>query len=361
MNRIYNFSAGPAMMPVEVLEEAAKEMLNYKGCGSSVMELSHRSAEYKEIHEEAKNLLKELMNLDDKHEILFLQGGASSQFYMLPMNILNKEDRASYLITGSWAKKAYKEAKYFGQIDILTSSEDDNFTYIPEINENNIAKESKYLYLCTNNTIYGTRIDPKTIKNLKSNIVVDMSSNILSEEYDMNQFKIAFAGAQKNLGPSGLTVVVVEKDFIEENKKDLPSMLNYTTHLEKNSMYNTPPCYSIYMCGLVAKWMKNMGGVKKLEELNREKAKLLYDFIDNSNLYKNNIKKEDRSLMNVVFVTGDEELDKEFVKEAKAANIVNIKGHRSVGGMRASIYNAMPIEAVEYLINFMKDFEIQHK
>lgn len=361
MNRVYNFSAGPAMMPVEVLEEAKKEMLNYKGCGSSVMELSHRSAEYKEIHEEAKNLLKELMNLDDKHEILFLQGGASSQFYMLPMNILNKEDRASYLITGSWAKKAYKEAKYFGQIDILASSEDDNFTYIPEINENNIAKESKYLYLCTNNTIYGTRIDPKTIKNLKSNIVADMSSNILSEEYDMNQFKIAFAGAQKNLGPSGLTVVVVEKDFIEENKKDLPSMLNYTTHLEKDSMYNTPPCYSIYMCGLVAKWMKNMGGVKKLEELNREKAKLLYDFIDNSNLYKNNIKKEDRSLMNVVFVTGDEDLDKEFVKEAKAANIVNIKGHRSVGGMRASIYNAMPIEAVEYLINFMKDFEIQHK
>ena len=361
MNRVYNFSAGPAMMPVEVLEEAAKEMLNYKGCGSSVMELSHRSAEYKEIHEEAKNLLKELMNLDDKHEILFLQGGASSQFYMLPMNILNKEDRASYLITGSWAKKAYKEANYFGQIYILASSEDDNFTYIPEIKENNIAKESKYLYLCTNNTIYGTRIDPKTIKNLKSNIVADMSSNILSEEYDMNQFKIAFAGAQKNLGPSGLTVVVVEKDFIEENKKDLPSMLNYTTHLEKDSMYNTPPCYSIYMCGLVAKWMKNIGGVKKLEELNREKAKLLYDFIDNSNLYKNNIKKEDRSLMNIVFVTGDEELDKEFVKEAKAANIVNIKGHRSVGGMRASIYNAMPIEAVEYLINFMKDFEIQHK
>ena len=361
MNRVYNFSAGPAMMPVEVLEEAAKEMLNYKGCGSSVMELSHRSAEYKEIHEEAKNLLKELMNLDDKHEILFLQGGASSQFYMLPMNILNKEDRASYLITGSWAKKAYKEANYFGQIDILASSEDDNFTYIPEINENNIAKESKYLYLCTNNTIYGTRIDPKTIKNLKSNIVADMSSNILSEEYDMNQFKIAFAGAQKNLGPSGLTVVVVEKDFIEENKKDLPSMLNYTTHLEKDSMYNTPPCYSIYMCGLVAKWVKNIGGVKKLEELNREKAKLLYDFIDNSNLYKNNIKKEDRSLMNIVFVTGNEELDKEFVKEAKAANIVNIKGHRSVGGMRASIYNAMPIEAVEYLINFMKDFEIQHK
>lgn len=361
MNRVYNFSAGPAMMPVEVLEEAAKEMLNYKGCGSSVMELSHRSAEYKEIHEESKNLLKELMNLDDKHEILFLQGGASSQFYMLPMNILNKEDRASYLITGSWAKKAYKEAKYFGQIDILASSEDDNFTYIPEIKENNIAKESKYLYLCTNNTIYGTRIDPKTIKNLKSNIVADMSSNILSEEYDMNQFKIAFAGAQKNLGPSGLTVVVVEKDFIEENKKDLPSMLNYTTHLEKDSMYNTPPCYSIYMCGLVAKWMKNIGGVKKLEELNREKAKLLYDFIDNSNLYKNNIKKEYRSLMNIVFVTGNEELDKEFVKEAKAANIVNIKGHRSVGGMRASIYNAMPIEAVEYLINFMKDFEIQHK
>lgn len=361
MNRVYNFSAGPAMMPVEVLEEAKKEMLNYKGCGSSVMELSHRSAEYKEIHEEAKNLLKELMNLDDKHEILFLQGGASSQFYMLPMNILNKEDRASYLITGSWAKKAYKEAKYFGQIDILASSEDDNFTYIPEIKENNITKESKYLYLCTNNTIYGTRIDPKTIKNLKSNIVADMSSNILSEEYDMNQFKIAFAGAQKNLGPSGLTVVVVEKDFIEENKKDLPSMLNYTTHLEKDSMYNTPPCYSIYMCGLVAKWMKNIGGVKKLEELNREKAKLLYDFIDNSKLYKNNIKKEDRSLMNIVFVTGDEELDKEFVKEAKAANIVNIKGHRSVGGMRASIYNAMPIEAVEYLINFMKDFEIQNK
>lgn len=361
MKRVYNFSAGPATMPVEVLEEAAREMVNYKGYGSSVMELSHRSAEYEEIHQETKNLLKELMNLDDKHEILFLQGGASSQFHMLPMNILNKDDRATYLITGSFAKKAYKEAKNFGQIDILASSEDDNFTYIPEINENTIAKDSKYLYLCTNNTIYGSRIDPKKIENLNSNLVADMSSNILSEEYDMNKFKIAFAGAQKNLGPSGLTIVVVEKDFIEENKKDLPSMLSYPTLLEKDSMYNTPPCYSIYICGLIAKWMKNMGGVKKIEELNREKAKLLYDFIDNSKLYKNNIKKEDRSLMNVVFVTGDEDLDKEFVKEARAANIVNIKGHRSAGGMRASIYNAMPIDGVKYLINFMKEFESQHK
>jgi phosphoserine aminotransferase len=361
MNRIYNFSAGPAVMPVEVLEEASKEMLNYKGCGSSVMELSHRSAEYKEIHEEAKNLLKELMNLDDKHEILFLQGGASSQFFMVPMNILNPNDKASYLITGSWAKKAYKEAKHFGQIDILASSEDKDFTYVPEINEADIAPESKYLYLCTNNTIYGTKINPKNIAKLNTNIVADMSSNILSEEYDMNQFKIAFAGAQKNLGPSGLTVVVVDKQFIEENNKDLPSMLNYKTHLDKDSMYNTPPCYSIYMSGLVAKWMKKMGGVKEIEKLNRKKAKLLYDFIDNSKLYKNNIAEEDRSLMNVVFVTGDKELDQEFVDQAKKANIANIKGHRSVGGMRASIYNAMPIESVEYLIEFMKDFEVKHK
>ncbi|CDZ74376.1 Phosphoserine aminotransferase [Peptoniphilus sp. ING2-D1G] len=360
MERIYNFSAGPATLPIEVLKEASEEMLNYRGCGMSVMEMSHRSAEYDEIHQETKALLKELLNLDDNHELLFLQGGASTQFAMVPMNILSKDDKASYVISGSWAKKAYKEAKLFGNIEILASSEDENFTCVPKINEDEIDKESKYLYLCINNTIYGTRISPQVINSLNTKMVADMSSNILSEEYDVNKFEIFFAGAQKNLGPSGLTIVGINKDFLPDDGRILPTMFDYRTHIEKDSLYNTPPCYSIYICGLVMKWLKNLGGVKAIQKINEEKANLLYDFIDNSKLYKNNIKPEERSLMNVVFVTGDKDLDAAFVKGAKEKSIIGIKGHRSVGGMRASIYNAMPMGGVRALVDYMKDFEMQN-
>ena len=362
MKRIYNFSAGPAMLPMEVLEESKKDMLSYKGCGMSVMEMSHRSPEYSEIHQETKTLLKELLKVDENHEILFLQGGASSQFSMVPMNLLDPKDKAAYVITGSWAKKAYKEALLFGDISILATSEDKSFNYIPDIKVDEIDPKTRYLYLCTNNTIYGTRISPSLINSIKTPalLVGDMSSNILSEDYDMNRFDLAFAGAQKNLGPSGLTLVVVRKDIFNKEKGSLPTMFDYRTHIEKDSLYNTPPCYSIYICGLVAKWLKNLGGVKEIEKINREKSKLLYDFIDNSRLFKNEIKEEDRSLMNVVFITGNKNLDESFVKGAKEKGLINLKGHRSVGGMRASIYNAMPLEGVSALIDYMKDFEINN-
>jgi len=361
MKRIYNFSAGPSALPVEVLEKAQSEMLNYKNSGMSVMEMSHRSSVYGDIHAEAKADLKKLMCLNDDYEILFLQGGGSTQFAMIPMNLLNKDDVASYLITGSWAEKAYKEAKKFANVEILDSSKEDTYTYIPEIDETKMDKDSKFLYMCVNNTIYGTRISRELINKLTKPLVADISSNILSEKYDYNKFDLVFAGAQKNLGPAGVTIVALKKDLIGETREDIPTMLKYKTHLDKDSLYNTPPCYSIYITGLVCKWIKKMGGVEQMEKRNLEKANLLYDFIDNSTLYKNNIKKEDRSLMNVVFVTGNDELDAKFVKGAKEKGLENIKGHRSVGGMRASIYNAMPIEGVKALIDYMKDFEMENR
>lgn len=361
MSRVLNFSAGPSMLPVEVLEKAAKEMLDYKGSGMSVMEMSHRTSSYKQIQEDAKSTFKELLSLDDKYEILFLQGGGHTQFAMVPLNLLNKNEKAEYLITGSWAKKAYEEAKRYADVKILASSSDKNFTYIPEILEDEIRSDAKYIYICTNNTIYGTRIRPETVDKISLPIVADMSSNILSEEYNMNKFDLVFAGAQKNIGPSGVTLVIVKKDLVGKAQEITPTMLNYQTHLEKDSMYNTPPCYNIYISGLVAQWVKENGGIKEMEKRNKEKAKLIYDFIDNSKIFQNPVETKDRSLMNVVFVTGNKDLDLKFIKEAKEKGFENLKGHRSVGGMRASIYNAMPVEGVEKLVEFMKEFEVANR
>lgn len=356
MKRVYNFGPGPATLPLEVLEEAAKEMTNYKNTGMSVMEISHRSPEYQEMQDETKRTLKELMNLEDDREILFIQGGATLQFSMVPLNLLMPEDTASFLITGSWAKKTYEEAKKFANAEILDSSEDKNFTYVPKIDESKISKDSKYLHLCTNNTIYGTRIPPQNLVGLTTNLVADMSSNFMSEMYDFNQFDLFYGGAQKNLGPAGVSVVVLKKDLLKDTRT-IPIYLDYKTHLKSDSLYNTPPVYSIYICGKVAKWLKEQGGIEGIEKANKEKAKLLYDFIDNSKIFRNDVVHEDRSLMNAVFVTGDENLDSEFVKGAKERGLEGLKGHRSVGGMRASIYNAMPLEGVEALVDYMKDFE----
>lgn len=357
MKRVLNFSAGPSTLPVEVLEQAAKDMMNYRGSGMSVMEMSHRSAEYEAIQDEAKASLRSLLSLDEDHDVLFLQGGASLQFTMIPLNLLAKEDSASYVISGSWAKKAYKEAKLLRPVEAIASSEDEGFSYYPKVSVDEMAKDSKYLYLCVNNTIYGTRLSPEKIEGLDTTIVADMSSNILSEVYDVNRFGLCFAGAQKNLGPSGVTVVIVKKDLLAAEDGALPTMLDYKTHIEKDSKFNTPPCYGIYICGLVLDWIKGMGGVEGMEARNKEKAALLYDTIDNSRLYKNEIPREDRSLTNAVFVTGSKELDAAFIKGAKEKGIVNIKGHRSVGGMRASLYNAMDLEGVKALVDYMKEFE----
>lgn len=357
MERVFNFSAGPATLPVEVLEQASKDMLNYKGCGMSVMEMSHRSSEYGAIHEAAKESLRSLLNLDEDHEALFLQGGASLQFTMIPMNLLFEGQSASYVISGSWAKKAYKEAAMLYPVKAIASSEEDNFNYYPNLDQG--AKDSVYTYVCVNNTIYGTRLSPERLASINGTVVADMSSNILSEVYDVNRCGLIFAGAQKNLGPSGVTVVIVKKDLLKKEKGEVPTMLDYKIHLEKDSMFNTPPCYSIYICGLVLDWVKKMGGVEAMEARNREKAALLYETIDNSTLFKNTIPAEDRSLTNVVFVTGDKDLDADFVAGAKAKGLFSVKGHRSVGGMRASLYNAMDISGVKALVNYMKEFEVQ--
>lgn len=357
MQRVLNFSAGPSTLPVEVLEQVAKDMVNYKGCGMSVMEMSHRSSSYGDIQAQAKEDFKELLQIGDDYELLFLQGGGSTQFSMIPLNLLQKDDKADYLVTGSWAKKAYEEAKRYADVAVLASSKEDNFTYIPKINVSDIRSGAKFLYICTNNTIYGSRISPEKIQEIDYPMVADMSSNILSEVYDINKFDLIFAGAQKNIGPSGVSLVVVKKELVGQAQESTPTMLDYKTHVEKDSMYNTPPCFNIYVSGLVAQWVKDQGGVKAMEEKNKEKAKLLYEYLDNSKIFKNPVVQEDRSLMNVVFVTGDKELDAEFVSSAKKAGLENLKGHRSVGGMRASIYNAMPIDGVERLVNCMKEFE----
>lgn len=357
MQRVLNFSAGPSTLPVEVLEQVAKDMVNYKGCGMSVMEMSHRSSSYGDIQAQAKEDFKELLQIGDDYELLFLQGGGSTQFSMIPLNLLQKDDKADYLVTGSWAKKAYEEAKRYADVAVLASSKEDNFTYIPKINVSDIRSGAKFLYICTNNTIYGSRISPEKTQEIDYPMVADMSSNILSEVYDINKFDLIFAGAQKNIGPSGVSLVVVKKELVGQAQESTPTMLDYKTHVEKDSMYNTPPCFNIYVSGLVAQWVKDQGGVKAMEEKNKEKAKLLYEYLDNSKIFKNPVVQEDRSLMNVVFVTGDKELDAEFVSSAKKAGLENLKGHRSVGGMRASIYNAMPIDGVERLVNCMKEFE----
>lgn len=354
MERVYNFSAGPAVLPEEVLKQAASEMTNYKASGMSVMEMSHRSAVFDAIIKEAEADLRDLLAIPDNYAVLFLQGGASLQFAMAPINLAVQHKKAAFINTGAWSKKAITEAKRMVKVDVLASSEDKNFTYIPEIPE--IAQDLDYLHLTSNNTIFGTRFtDFPDSGNVP--LVVDMSSDILSRPLNISNFGLIFAGAQKNMGPAGLTTVILRKDLIGKHSEDTPIMLRYATHAEKDSMFNTPPCYAIYITGLVFKWLKKQGGLKAMQARNEEKAALLYDFLDNSRLFSNPVNKKDRSLMNVTFVTGNPDLDKAFISQAAENGLVNLKGHRSVGGMRASIYNAMPVEGVKKLISFMKEFE----
>ena len=357
MSRVYNFSAGPSMLPEAVLKRAAEEMLDYQGSGQSVMEMSHRSKVYDSIIKEAEALLREVMNIPDNYKVLFLQGGASSQFAMVPLNLFNKSKKADYVITGQWAKKAFQEAKKYGEPKAIASSEDKTYSYIPKLDKADFTPDADYFYICVNNTIYGTLYHelPDT-GNVP--LIGDISSCVLSEPIDVSKFGILLAGAQKNMGPAGVTIAIVREDLIGNAMDITPTMFDYKIHADNDSMYNTPPCYTIYMVKLVLEWIKNdIGGLEKMKELNEKKANLLYDFLDNSKLFKGTVVPEDRSLMNVPFITGNDELDAKFVKESTAAGFVNLKGHRSVGGMRASIYNAMPYEGVEKLVEFMKKFE----
>ena len=360
MSRVYNFSAGPAVLPESVLKAAAEEMLDYKGTGMSVMEMSHRSKAFEEIITEAEADLRDLMNIPDNYKVLFLQGGASQQFAMIPMNLM-KNKVADYIITGQWAKKAFQEAKKYGKVNAIASSEDKTYAYIPDCSDLPISEDADYVYICENNTIYGTKF--KTLPNTKGKtLVADVSSCFLSEPVDVTKYGIIYGGVQKNVGPAGMVIVIIREDLITEDVLEgTPTMLTYKTHADAKSLYNTPPAYGIYICGKVFKWLKEQGGLEAMKERNEKKAKILYDFLDSSELFKGTVRKEDRSLMNVPFVTGDEELDAKFVKEAKAAGFENLKGHRTVGGMRASIYNAMPIEGVEKLVEFMKKFEAENK
>ena len=356
MGRVYNFSAGPAVLPESVLKSAAEEMLDYKGCGMSVMEMSHRSKAFEEIIKTAESDLRELMHIPDNYKVLFLQGGASQQFAMIPMNLM-KNKVADYIVTGQWAKKAYQEAAKYGKVNKIASSEDKTFSYIPDCSDLPISEDADYVYICENNTIYGTKF--KELPNTKGKtLVADVSSCFLSEPVDVSKYGIIYGGVQKNIGPAGVVIVIIREDLITEDVlPGTPTMLTYKTHADAESLYNTPPAYGIYMCGKVFKWLKEMGGLEEMKERNERKAKILYDFLDESKLFKGTVEKKDRSLMNVPFVTGDAELDAKFVKEAKAAGLENLKGHRSVGGMRASIYNAMPEEGVQALVDFMKKFE----
>ncbi|WP_195268212.1 3-phosphoserine/phosphohydroxythreonine transaminase [Eubacterium sp. 1001713B170207_170306_E7] len=362
MERVYNFSAGPSALPVEVLEKAAAEMLNYGGTGMSVMEMSHRSAAFAQILADAKALYKELMGVPDNYDILFLQGGGSTQFAMIPLNLMTNTGKADFVITGNWAKKAFQEAGRYGDAQAVASSADKTFSYIPKLDASTFRKDADYFYICVNNTIYGTRFRPDNLPETGDvPLIADMSSNILSEVYDVSKFGLIFAGAQKNMGPAGVVAVIIRKDLVGHAMDMTPTMLNYQTHVDADSCYNTPPCYGIYICKLVYDWVKAQGGVAAMEAFNKEKSAKLYDFLDNSAMFKGTVVAEDRSLMNVPFVTGNEELDAKFVKEAKAAGLENLKGHRTVGGMRASIYNAMPMAGVDALIDFMKKFEMENK
>lgn len=360
MARVYNFSAGPSMLPESVLKKAADEMLDYQGSGQSVMEMSHRSKVYDAIIKEAEALLREVMNIPDNYKVLFLQGGASSQFAMVAMNLMNKNNKADYVITGQWAKKAYKEAARYGNARVVASSEDKTFTYIPKLEKADFDKDADYVHICMNNTIYGT-VYHELPDTGDVDLVADISSCILSEPIDVSKFAVLYAGAQKNMAPAGLTVVIVREDLIGNAMDITPTMFNYKTHADNDSMFNTPPCYTIYMAKLVLEWIKNeIGGLDKMKELNEKKAKLLYDFLDSSKMFRGTVVKEDRSLMNVPFVTDSDELNAKFIKEATENGFVNLKGHRTVGGMRASIYNAMPYEGVEKLVEFMKKFEAEN-
>ena len=356
MGRVYNFSAGPAVLPEEVLKEAADEMMDYNGSGMSVMEMSHRSKVYDDIIKTAEKDLRELLGIPDNYKVMFLQGGASTQFAMIPMNLM-KNKVADYIITGQWAKKAYKEACIYGKANAIASSEDKTFSYIPDCSDLPISEDADYVYICENNTIYGTKY--KKLPNTKGKILVsDVSSCFLSEPMNISDYGVVYGGVQKNIGPAGVVITIMREDLITDDVlPGTPTMLKYKTHADNDSLYNTPPAYGIYICGKVFKWLKKMGGLEVMKERNEEKAKILYVFLDSSKLFKGTVVKEDRSLMNVPFVTGDKELDAKFVAEAKAAGLENLKGHRTVGGMRASIYNAMPKAGVEKLVEFMSDFE----
>ena len=357
MHRVYNFSAGPAVLPEEVLREAADEMLDYQGTGMSVMEMSHRSAAFDKIIKTAEQDLRDLMGIPDNYKVLFLQGGASQQFAAVPMNLM-KNGVADYIVTGQWAKKAYQEAQKYGKAVKVASSEDKTFSYIPDCSDLPIDDDADYVYICENNTIYGTKY--KKLPNTKGKtLVADVSSCFLSEPVDVTKYGVIYGGVQKNVGPAGVVIAIIREDLIPEKPavENTPTMLAWKTQADADSLYNTPPCYGIYICGKVFKWLKKMGGLEEMQKRNIAKAKVLYDFLAESKLFKGTVRKEDRSLMNVPFVTGDKDMDAKFIKEATAAGFVNLKGHRTVGGMRASIYNAMPIEGVEKLVAFMKQFE----
>ena len=356
MSRVYNFSAGPAVLPEEVLQEAAAEMMDYRGTGMSVMEMSHRSKAFDDIIKEAEQDLRDLLHIPDNYKVLFLQGGASQQFAAIPMNLM-KNGVADYIITGQWAKKAYQEAQKYGKAVAVASSEDQTFSYIPDCSDLPIDEDADYVYICENNTIYGTKF--KTLPNTKGKILVsDVSSCFLAEPHDVEKYGILYGGVQKNIGPAGVVISIIREDLISDDVNPAtPTMLKFKTQADKDSLYNTPPCYAIYICGKVFKWLKKMGGLEVMAAKNEEKAKILYDFLDQSKMFRGTVRKEDRSVMNVPFVTGDKDLDAKFVAEATKAGLVNLKGHRSVGGMRASIYNAMPKEGVEKLVAFMREFE----
>ncbi len=356
MSRVYNFSAGPSMLPEEVLKKAAAEMLDYEGSGQSVAEMSHRSKEFETIIKDAEALLRELMNIPDNYKVLFLQGGASTQFAAIPMNFMNGSGKADFIITGQWAKKAYSEAQKYGDCKVVASSADKTFSYIPKTTKDDFRQDADYAYVCLNNTIYGTIF--KEIPDTGDvTLIADISSCFLSEPLDVTKFGMVYGGAQKNVAPSGLTIVIVREDLLGNARDYCPTMLDYKVHADNGSLYNTPPCYTIYICKLVLEWIKSLGGLEAMAERNRKKAEILYNFLDNSKMFKGTVVPEDRSLMNVPFVTDSEELNAKFIKEAKEAGFVNLKGHRTVGGMRASIYNAMPIEGVEKLVEFMTKFE----
>ena len=358
-DRVYNFSAGPSILPVEVLESVRDNLLNYEGSGMCVMEMSHRSKVFQQIIDEAEQDLRDLMNIPDNYKVMFIQGGATLQFAMLPMNLM-KNGVADYIVTGNWSKKAYNEAKKYGKINLVATSEDRNYSYIPDCSDLPISEDADYVYICENETIHGTTY--QTLPNTKGKILVsDQSSMFLSKPCNVSDYGVIYGGVQKNVGPAGVVIVIIREDLITDDVlPGTPTMLKYKTQADADSLYNTPPCYGIYICGKVFKWIKKMGGLEAMKAHNEKKAKILYDFLDQSKLFKGTVEKKDRSLMNVPFVTGNEELDAKFVKEATAAGFVNLKGHRTVGGMRASIYNAMPIEGVEKLVEFMKKFEAEN-
>lgn len=359
MKRIYNFSAGPAVLPEDVLREAADEMLDYQGCGMSVMEMSHRSKEFESIIGEAEQDLRDLLSIPDNYKVLFLQGGAHLQFAMLPLNLM-KNGVADYIITGHWAKRAFTEAKKYLKANAIASSEDKTFSYIPDCSDLPISEDADYVYICENNTIYGTKFH--TLPNTKGKtLVADVSSCFLSEPMDVSKYGVIYSGAQKNIGPAGVVVVIIREDLIpDEVAPTVPTMLQFKTHADNKSLFNTPPAYGIYICGKVFKWLKKQGGLEAMQKRNEQKAAILYNYLDSSRLFHGTVEKASRSLMNVPFVTGDADLDAKFIKEATAAGFANLKGHRSVGGMRASIYNAMPVEGVQALVDFMKKFEAEN-